>query len=329
MVEMNIVSGFLGAGKTTLLRQLIMRSQARGEHSVVIENEFGAVGLDAAHLARTGVPVYELNHGCVCCTLKSGFANTLERILVEPLPDRLFFEPSGIFTPESLLDILRAPFFARCCRVASFITVVDARNFISCRRKFSSFFRRQAAFADTLAVAKSEHLQPAALAELRLELQLVNPEARQILIEREDIAVATLDTLLSGRSSPATAMGALSAIDNAPAEAASLASLPHGFAAIAGQLPRHMPVRELHELLKALSAGRYGNVMRSKGRLWGDNGWLDFSLVAGSVEIRARTPDGSNQRPPAIDGYGEIVIIGETLDEPGIRQFLRAPQAYA
>lgn len=167
MVKLTIVSGFLGAGKTTLLRQLMVHSLQRHERCVVIENEFGAVGLDAALLARTGGPVHKLNHGCVCCTLKSSFAETLDGLLVDPLPDRIFFEPSGIFIPDSLLDIVRSPDRARFCRVASFVTVVDARSFKLCRRKFGSFFRKQAEFADVLALGKTESLDSAALDELQ------------------------------------------------------------------------------------------------------------------------------------------------------------------
>ena len=332
MVKLTIVSGFLGAGKTTLLRQLIVQSLLREERCVVIENEFGSVGLDAALLARTGVPVHELNHGCVCCTLKTSFAETLESILVPPLPDRIFFEPSGIFIPDSLLDIVRSPDFAGFCRVASFITVVDARSFNVCRRKFGSFFRKQAEFADVLALSKTESLDSAALDDLQSELREVNPRAIQMLTARDGVSATSLDALLDGNTGLAESAGK----ESQPAFCLTVSTASrlrfrqvspdgHGFEMFACQLPASMGIGDLTKILNELAGDRFGNIIRAKGQLWADDGWIEFSLVTGTVEIAPPRLADSQEQPEVINSFGEIVVIGEELDKIALQALLRLP----
>ena len=331
MVKLTIVSGFLGAGKTTLLRQLIVQSLAQGERCVVIENEFGSVGLDAALLARTGVPVHELNHGCVCCTLKSTFAETLESILSAPLPDRIFFEPSGIFIPDSLLGVVQAPEFARRCRVASFVTVVDALSFSNCRKKFGSFFERQAEFADILALAKTDALDARALEALQAELCRINPRALQIQAAREGTSRASLETMLDSKNGEAISMQQDSSVagQKTGATKSSIRFRPvlpngHGFEMLTSQLPASMDRGELTELLTSLASGRFGNIIRAKGQMRVDNALIDFSLADGSIDIAEPRAIGLKEQLGATDRFGEIVIIGESLGKTGLRALLQS-----
>jgi len=332
MAKLTIVSGFLGAGKTTLLRQLIVQSLSRQERCVVIENEFGSVGLDAALLVRTGVPVHELNHGCVCCTLKTSFAETLENILVDSPPDRVFFEPSGIFIPDSLLDIVRSPHFARSCRVASFITVVDARSFNVCRRKFGSFFRKQAEFADVLALSKTESMDSAALDDLQSELREVNPRAIQILTARDGVAATSLDGMLDGSKGFAEPSGKEPQLisDSATSTGSRIRFRPispdgHGFEMFVGQLPASMDTDHLTKILNELVDDRFGNIIRAKGQLWADDGWIDFSFVTGTVEISPPRLVDSQEHPEVSNSFGEIVVIGEGLNKITLQALIHEP----
>ena len=207
MVNITIVSGFLGAGKTTLLRQLIVHSLQRGERSVVIENEFGAVGLDADILARTGITVHELNQGCICCTLQADFITTLDAILASPTPpDRIFFEPSGIFIPDSILEIIRGADFRSRCRLDNFIAVVDAVHLGKRIGKamFQDFFRHQSACADHFALSKTAGLDGAQLAAIIDILREMNARAGVQVFDREATSAAILD-YLTGRG-PAVPM---------------------------------------------------------------------------------------------------------------------------
>ena len=308
MARLTVVSGFLGAGKTTLLRQLIARSLARGERSVVIENEFGAVGLDADVLSREGVPVFELNQGCVCCTLKNDFVATLERILVELQPDRLFFEPSGIFIPDSLLAIARAPHIAARCQLAPFVTVVDALAWSTRRERYGSFFARQVAFADALALTRSECVDETTREGLRAQLCSANARARQCSVDRTATSPVLLDDLLDGAEKSATAVdrpGAwayseLQLLASAPLDLRRqrLRSATHGYSALSTPLVPAIDAEDLARLLAALQSGRYGRIVRAKGWL-GDEGCLvSFSLAAGKLEFGTQPePRHSGGRP--------------------------------
>lgn len=332
MVELTIVSGFLGAGKTTLLRQLILHSLSRGERCVVIENEFGSVGLDAALLARTGVPVHELNHGCVCCTLKSSFIETLRHILGDSVPDRIFFEPSGIFIPDAFLETLREPEFIRRCHVAPFITVVDAKAFSLCRKRFGTFFRRQAEFADVLAISKTEEQSTAFMDELQAELREINPRAVQLMVSREGVAVPDLEAMLNDSVGFADA-SSREALPISEALAAKgkhvrfrmVTQDGHGFEKISGRLPASMSITELNEILTDLTSGRYGNVVRAKGQLRIDVGWVDFSVVGGSIDITELRPASREDMLETSSPLGQIVVIGEGLDKAKFRERLYDP----
>lgn len=333
MVELTIVSGFLGAGKTTLLRQLILQSLSLGERCVVIENEFGSVGLDAALLARTGIPVHELNHGCVCCTLKSSFVETLRHVLSGAVPDRIFFEPSGIFIPDAFLETLRAPEFFRRCRVAPFITVVDAKAFSLCRKKFGTFFRRQAEFADVLAISKVGEQSAAFMDELQAELREINPRAVQLLVSREGIAVPDLEVMLDDSVGFAEASSCQALPISEPLVAKGKHArfrmvMPdgHGFEKMSGRLPASMGIAELNEILMDLTSGRYGNAFRAKGQLWKDVGWIDFSVVGGSIDIAELRPASREDMLETSSPRGQIVVIGEGLDKTRFREQLCLPK---
>lgn len=331
MARLTVVSGFLGAGKTTLLRQLIARSLARGERSVVIENEFGAVGLDAGVLSREGVPVYELNQGCVCCTLKNDFAATLGRILADLRPDRIFFEPSGIFIPDSLLAVVRTPQIAARCRLAPFVTVVDALAWSTRRERYGSFFARQVAFADVLALSRCECVEASTRDDLRTRLREANARARQHIVDRTANPSGLLDVLLDGGEVAASAVdrpraraySELSALPPNPVAPAGLRyrrsrSATHGYSALSAPLSPSTGAEEIARLIAALQSGRYGRIVRAKGWL-GDEGSLGcFSLAAGLLEFGTQpAPQRAGERLGPV-----IVVIGEGLDRRAIRRLL-------
>ena len=104
MTKIDVFSGFLGAGKTTLIKKLIKEAYA-GEKIVLIENEFGEIGVDGGFLAEAGIKINELNSGCICCSLVGDFAKALKKVQAEYSPDRILIEPSGV---GKLSDVLRA-----------------------------------------------------------------------------------------------------------------------------------------------------------------------------------------------------------------------------
>lgn len=126
MTKIDIFSGFLGAGKTTLIKKLVSEAFA-GEKLVIIENEFGDIGIDGGFLADAGIQVTEMNSGCICCSLVGDFGKALLKVLTEYAPERIIIEPSGV---GKLSDVIKAVQGVDSDDIAlnSFTTVVDAKK---------------------------------------------------------------------------------------------------------------------------------------------------------------------------------------------------------
>lgn len=141
MTKIDIFSGFLGAGKTTLIKKLINEAYA-DEKLVLIENEFGEIGIDGGFLQDAGIKINELNSGCICCSLVGDFAKALKQVYEEYNPDRILIEPSGV---GKLSDVIRAVESASLsdCKINSFTAVVDAGKCKTYMRNFGEFFNDQ------------------------------------------------------------------------------------------------------------------------------------------------------------------------------------------
>lgn len=324
MTNLTIVSGFLGAGKTTLLSQLIARSTSRAERCVVIENEFGSIGFDAALLARAGVQVHEINQGCVCCSLQVAFAETLERVLADPAPDRVFFEPSGIYIPDRLLDVLHSPACIQRCHISSFITVIDAQCFSKSRRSYGSFFQRQAEFADIFAISKTESLDALAIEDLQARLRRINPRAPQTIVSREHTSTTLLDGLLDANRLSVVVGSKSIAGFSEPRSTEEPDQLGHrGLESITCNLHPTILLPELEEILTEFASGRFGKIVRAKGTLANGVGKADFSLVSDAIEISLLSHSGPGGESSPVPGHGKIVVIGEALDKERIKARLR------
>ena len=141
MTKIDIFSGFLGAGKTTLIKKLIKEAYA-GEKLVLIENEFGEIGIDGGFLQDAGIKINELNSGCICCSLVGDFAKALNKVYNEYHPDRILIEPSGV---GKLSDVIRAVESAHLkdCKINTFTAVVDAAKCRMYMKNFGEFFNDQ------------------------------------------------------------------------------------------------------------------------------------------------------------------------------------------
>lgn len=175
MTKIDIFSGFLGAGKTTLIKKLIKEAY-NGEKLVLIENEFGEIGVDGGFMKEAGITVNELNSGCICCSLVGDFAEALKKVVKEYSPDRILIEPSGV---GKLSDIVRAVEKAELkdCRINSLTAVVDANKCKMYMKNFGEFFNDQ---IETAACIVFSHTDVASSEKLATALKLVkehNPSA--------------------------------------------------------------------------------------------------------------------------------------------------------
>ncbi len=156
MTKVDIFSGFLGAGKTTLIKKLIAEAY-KGEQIVLIENEFGEIGIDGGFLQDAGVHINEMNSGCICCSLVGDFGRALEQVIEQYNPDRILIEPSGV---GKLSDVIRAVqnLHNENITLNGFSTVVDAKKVKMYMKNFGEFFNNQVEHASTIILSHTAGL---------------------------------------------------------------------------------------------------------------------------------------------------------------------------
>ncbi len=156
MTKIDIFSGFLGAGKTTLIKKLINEAY-KGEKVVLIENEFGEIGIDGGFLKEAGIEITEMNSGCICCSLVGDFAEALGKVLVDYAPDRIIIEPSGV---GKLSDVIRAVqgIETEDAKLNAFTTVVDAKKCKMYMKNFGEFFCDQVEHASAIVLSHTAGL---------------------------------------------------------------------------------------------------------------------------------------------------------------------------
>ncbi len=154
MTKIDVFSGFLGAGKTTLIKKLIDEA-FKGEKIVLIENEFGEIGIDGGFMKEAGIQVTEMNSGCICCSLVGDFGEALQKVLDTYQPDRILIEPSGV---GKLSDVVRAASAVCCdtCVIGALVAVVDAGKCKMYAKNFGEFFINQIEHAATVILSRTD-----------------------------------------------------------------------------------------------------------------------------------------------------------------------------
>ena len=163
MTKIDIISGFLGAGKTTLIKKLLDQA-FRGEKVVLVENEFGEIGIDGGFLKDAGVEITEMNSGCICCSLVGDFGAALKKVLDDYAPDRIIIEPSGV---GKLSDVIAAVEGVQkttpALHLHSFVTVVDATKAKVYMKNFGEFFNNQVEHASAILLSRTQNMDQAKL----------------------------------------------------------------------------------------------------------------------------------------------------------------------
>ena len=193
MTKIDIFSGFLGAGKTTLIKKLIKEAYA-GEKVVLIENEFGEIGIDGGFLADAGIEITEMNSGCICCSLVGDFSKALVKVLEEYNPDRIIIEPSGV---GKLSDVIRAAKTAEDhgAVLNCFTTVADVNKCKMYMKNFGEFYNDQIANASSIVLSHTQTAKDEKVAECVGLLRQHNAEAVIVttpwdLLDGKDILLA-------------------------------------------------------------------------------------------------------------------------------------------
>ena len=319
MTKVDIISGFLGAGKTTFIKLLIENVFA-GEKLVLIENEFGEIGIDGGFLKDAGIEITEMNSGCICCTLVGDFSKALRKVIEEYHPDRVLIEPSGV---GKLSDVSKAIEHVKKeadIEIEGRITIVDGKKAKMYLKNFGEFFKDQVAYANTIVVSRTQMMEDHSIEECVKMLREENKEASIISTSWDKLSKEAIEHALS----PDTQLEGIFEEEKCPVcdhehhhEGACGCGHEHQhhhhhhadeiFTSWGQETAHKYTEEELDFLLKALSETEgYGTILRAKGIVEMENGsWKQFDLVPQEYEVRES----------AADYTGRLCVIGTDLKE--------------
>ncbi|MCD8368086.1 MAG: GTP-binding protein [Clostridiales bacterium] len=214
MTTIDIISGFLGAGKTTLIKKLINEAYA-GQKLVLIENEFGEIGIDGGFLQDAGIQITEMNAGCICCSLVGDFSTALREVLEQYHPDRILIEPSGVGKLSDVSTAVGRVAEETGMVLGSAVTVVNAKRCKTYMKNFGEFFIDQVAHAGTIILSRTQDMTEEKLAEVTALLREKNPEATIITTPWDELTGEQMLSAIAGGNSLADElMRQLHAADN-------------------------------------------------------------------------------------------------------------------
>ena len=325
MTKIDIFSGFLGAGKTTLIKKLIQESFA-GQQIVLIENEFGEIGIDGGFLQQSGIRINELNAGCICCSLVGDFRTALQQVVEQYHPDRILIEPSGV---GKLSDVTRAVEGVAehlDVELNSFVTVADVNKVKLYMKNFGEFYDDQVSHASCILLSRTQTAPEDKVAAAVALLRQKNPTATIVTTDWNNLTGEQILKAMSTQSDFKAELVAMAAQANAAHEhehehhhhdhdGECCCGHHHDhhadevFTSWGVETARRFSKAEIEHALEELDSGKYGMILRSKGIVdGGADGWLEFDYVPGEHEVRAHNADIG----------GKLVVIGSKLDEAAI-----------
>jgi len=303
MIKIDVVSGFLGSGKTTLIKSLLKAYE--NEKVVLIENEFGEIGIDGDIIEREGFQVFEISSGCICCIMKKDFLVVLSRIISEYNPDRIIVEPTGISILSEIIDILTSKEVSEKCSINSLITVVDSVNYLEQCDVFGEFFEDQITNAETLILSKSQFIDQKKVEKITESLKKINSDAEIITSDWSNLSFNEIKGLLE--QNVVFDFKELFHTEYKPCK-------ENKFKAIGIETSKKFSKQELKEILEELKNPLYGDVLRGKGFLKGVDSFLEFSYTNGQYIV-----DENKQRCS-----GKLCLIGQDLNEEELNKLFKS-----
>ena len=336
MTKIDIISGFLGAGKTTLIKKLLSEA-FNGEQVVLIENEFGEIGIDGGFLKESGIEIREMNSGCICCSLVGDFGKSLREVVDTYHPDRILIEPAGV---GKLSDVIKAVQDVQeeiDAQLNSFTTVVDVTKCRIYRKNFGEFFSNQIEYAGAVILSRTDKAKPEQIEESVALLRELNDKApfittsiaklpgKKILETMEaskSLEEELLDEIICPECGHHHDEGECCGHDHDHERHGHHHDHEHhhhhhdhaghhhadDVFTSWGREPIHTYTKDqISNILKELEAdSSYGNVLRAKGMVAGEDGeWIYFDMVPEEHEVRTGAPEYT----------GRICVIGAELNE--------------
>ena len=332
MTRIDIISGFLGAGKTTLIKKLL-GDALKGQQVVLIENEFGEIGIDGGFLKDAGIEIREMNSGCICCSLVGDFGAALKDVITKYHPDRIIIEPSGVGKLSDVIKAVDGVEKEAGVALNSATTVVDVMKCKMYLRNFGEFFENQVKSAGTIILSRTDKADTAKVEAAVKMLRELNPEAHIITTPVE---------VLGGKKVLDTMEGAIINLAQVEEEEHNHHHHDHDecccghdhdhehhhhhddecgcghehhhhhhadevFTSWGQETVKTFTKEQIEGILKKLSEDTaYGMVLRAKGMVAGADGqWIYFDMVPEEYEVRDGAPEFT----------GRICVIGSKLAE--------------
>ena len=342
MTKIDVFSGFLGAGKTTLIKKLLKEGYD-GEKLVLIENEFGEIGIDGGFMKDAGIEVTEMNQGCICCSLVGDFGKALKKVLDEYNPDRIIIEPSGV---GKLSDVIKAVMDVKSDEIVlnSYTTVCDASKIKMYMKNFGEFYKNQVETAKTIVLSRTQKLSEEKLAEAVAMIKELNDHATIVTTNWDEISGKQILAAMENENKFAEDL-LKEELEHHHHDEDDDCCCDHDhdehehhhhhedgeechchdhdhdehehhhhhadevFTSFGVETAKKFTKEGLEAALAKLSGEEYGTVLRAKGIVAGENGWFEFDFVPEEYEIRAGSPDVT----------GKMCVIGSKLDEEKIK----------
>ena len=317
MTKIDIISGFLGAGKTTLIKKLLQEA-LNGQKVVLIENEFGEIGIDGGFLKDAGIQITEMNSGCICCSLVGDFGAALKKVVEQYHPDRIIIEPSGV---GKLSDVIAAVMNVAGdidLNLNSFVTVADATKCKMYMKNFGEFYNNQVESANTIILSRTQGMKEEKLAQAVSMIQEKNAKAKIITTPWDELTGEQILAVMEQGHSLAEELMEEAMKLHEEEEHEHHHHHHHAdevFTSWGKETPRKYTKEELDEILVKLSEEtEFGIILRAKGMLPAADGtWLYFDLVPGEYEIRNGAPDNT----------GRLCVIGSKMDTDKLEKLFK------
>lgn len=328
MAKIDIISGFLGAGKTTLIKKLISEA-FQGEKLVIIENEFGEIGIDGGFLKESGIQITEMNSGCICCSLVGDFSEALKEVLAEYSPDRVIIEPSGV---GKLSDVIKAvKNTGSSVEINSTAVVVDASKCKMYMKNYGEFYNNQIEYAGTIILSRTQKISDEKLDTCLKMIHEKNSEASIITTPWDDIdGKKILEAMEKVNSLEKELLeehhhhedGEECHHHHEDGEECCHHHHEDGhhhhhhadeiFTSWGVETAYKFTEEELKDIVNKLSTdSKYGEVLRAKGIVAPAEGeWFHFDLVPEETELRRG----------AADFTGRVCVIGSKLNGEAIKE---------
>ena len=320
MTKIDIISGFLGAGKTTLIKKLLSEAYT-GEQVVLIENEFGEIGIDGGFLKEAGIEIREMNSGCICCSLVGDFGTSLKEVIATYHPDRIVIEPSGV---GKLSDVIKAVENVKeeDLVLNSSTTVVDVNKCKMYMKNFGEFYRNQVETAGTIILSRTDVAKEEKVEDAVYMLREMNDKAAIITTPIAQLDGKKILETMEYVQSLSEMMDVLKQEhhhhhehdENCTCGCHDHEHHHHHADEVFTSWGRETGKKYTKEAIEAALTAlndeeRFGIVLRAKGMVSGADGqWIYFDMVPGEQEVRSGEPEFT----------GRICVIGSKLNEAAI-----------